>query len=147
MRLSLLAASAVALILPSLALANEAVGARKAQFALYAYNLGILGPMAQGRVAYDADAAQTAADTLFHLTRIDQAPMWPEGTDNASIEGTRALPAIWADLEGFTARYSALQDAAAQLQSVAGTDLASLQAALGPLGGACAACHQQFRAP
>jgi cytochrome c556 len=147
MRFPLLAATAIALILPSLAVANEAVTARKAQFALYAYNLGILAPMAQGRVPYDAERAQTAADTLFHLTRIDQGPLWPEGTDNATIEGTRALPMIWSDLEGFTARYSALQDAAVTLQGVAGTDLASLQGALGPFGGACGACHQQFRAP
>lgn len=142
-----LAFAALVLCLPGTVLANDAVNARKAQFALFAFNLGVLAPMAQGRVPYDAERAQIAADTLFHLTRVDQAFLWPEGTDNASIEGTRALPVIWTDLEGFAQRYGALQQATEALQGAAGVDLASLQGALGVVGGACGACHQQFRAP
>lgn len=73
--------------------------------------------------------------------------MWPEGSDNAAATGTRALPAIWEDNAAFLERYVALQDAAAAMQTAAGTDLAALQGALGGLGGTCQACHQQFRAP
>ncbi|MCC5988126.1 MAG: cytochrome c [Pararhodobacter sp.] len=142
-------ALAAALALPALApaAANEAaVKARQSQFTLFAFNLGVLAGMAQGQREYDAATAQTAADNLYHLTRQRQDFMWPEGSDNASIEGTRALPAIWDDLEGFANRYGALQDGIEALQGAAGTDLASLQGALGGAAGACQACHQQFRA-
>ncbi len=144
--LGLVAALTTTLSLPALA-DNPAVNARQAQFTLYSFNVGVLAQMAQGQMDYDAEMAQAAADNLYHLTRHDQSRLWPEGTDNESIAGTRALPAIWDDLEGFAGRYSALQDAAAAMQEAAGTDLASLQGALGGLGGTCQACHQEFRGP
>ena len=141
-------ALALPVALPQAASADEAtIGARKGQFQLFAFNLGILGTMAQGRTPYDADTAQMAADHLFHLTRSNNTALWPEGTDNASTDNTRALPAIWDNLEDFTQRYGALQEAAVAMQAAAGTDLAALQGALGALGGACGACHDNYRAP
>ena len=148
-KLSVLAiAAAVALpaLSPAAADIETAVDMRKSQFKLYSFNLGVLGGMAQGEIEYDAEAAQTAADNLYHLTRHDQGRMWPEGSDNASIEGTRALPAIWDDLEGFANRFSALQDGAAAMQIAAGEGLDTMRGALGGVGGACQACHQEFRA-
>ena len=130
----------------ALADTNPAVDARQAQFTLFAHNLAVVGSMAQGRMDYDADVAQTAADNLFHLTRHDQGRMWPEGTDADSIEGTRALPEIWADLDDFTMKFAALQDAAEALQGVAGNGMEALRPAVGQLGGACAACHDNYRA-
>lgn len=130
------------------AAANEgAIKARQGQFQMLALNVATLGGMAQGRVPYDAGQAQEAADNLFHITRNTQLGMWPEGSDNAAATGTRALPAIWEDNAAFLERYVALQDAAAAMQTAAGTDLAALQGALGGLGGTCQACHQLFRAP
>jgi cytochrome c556 len=142
-----LAAAALIAGLALPAAANEgAIKARQGQFQMFALNLGVLGGMAQGRVAYDADTAQEAADNLFHLTRNTQLGMWPQGSDNMAADGTRALPLIWDQNEDFLARYAALQAAAEGMQAAAGTDLATLQGALGGLGGACQACHQQFRA-
>jgi len=130
------------------AAANEAaIKARQGQFQMFALNLGVLGGMAQGRMDYDAAAAQEAADNLFHLSRNSQFGMWPEGSDNGAVDGTRALPVIWSDNADFLARYAALQTGAEAMQAAAGTDLAALQGALGGLAGACQACHQQFRAP
>jgi len=141
-------ALALPLALPQAALADDAaIGARKAQFQLFAFNLGVLGGMAQGRMDYDADVAQGAADHLYHLTRQFNPMLWPEGSDNASAENTRALPAIWENLDDFAQRYGALAQAAEAMQTAAGTDLASLQGALGGVGGACAACHDNYRAP
>lgn len=142
-------ALALPIALPQAALASEAaIGARKAQFQLFAFNLGVLGSMAQGRIDYDAEAAQNAADHLYHLTRVYNPALWPEGSDNASVgDTTRALPAIWENLEDFAGRFAALQTGAEAMQAVAGTDLASVQGALGAVGGACAACHDNYRAP
>jgi cytochrome c556 len=137
---------AIACALP--AAANEgAIKARQGQFQMFALNVGVLGGMAQGRVPYDAAQAQEAADNLFHLTRNSQLGMWPAGSNNAATTGTRALPVIWESNADFLSRYADLQSAAEGMQSAAGTDLAALQGALGALGGACQACHQQFRAP
>lgn len=143
-------ALAAAVAFPSLASAQEVdpnVHARQALMDLYAYNLGVLGAMAQARMPYDADAASSAATSLYHLARSGSARMWPEGTDSMSIDGTRALPAIWDDMAGFGEDFMALQAATETMMNAAGTDLASLQGAMGPLGSACGGCHQSFRQP
>lgn len=147
-RLATLTAVVLALTVAAPALGNEAaIKARQGQFQMFALNLGVLGQMAQGRIPYDAARAQEAADNLYHLTRNSQLGLWPEGSDNMSAGGTRALPAIWDNNADFLARYAALQAGAEAMRAAAGTDLAALQAALPGVGGACQACHQQFRAP
>ncbi|ATX66717.1 cytochrome C554 [Roseinatronobacter bogoriensis subsp. barguzinensis] len=139
------AALSLAVALPALADENPAIEQRQGQFKLYVHNFGLLGGMAQGRMDYDADMAQTAADNLFHLTRHDQSRLWPEGTDSMSVDGTRANPAIWDDLDDFVMKFSALQDAAENLQSVAGDGLDAMRAGFGPVGQACQACHEAYR--
>jgi cytochrome c556 len=135
----------VALAFPAMAENDPAVETRQGQFKLYVHNFGVLGGMAQGRMDYDAEMAQTAADNLFHLTRHDQGRLWPEGTDSMSIDGTRASPAIWDNLDDFVEKFVALQVAAEGLQSVAGGGLDEMRAGFGPVGQACQACHQAYR--
>ncbi|MCC6008805.1 MAG: cytochrome c [Rhodobacteraceae bacterium] len=130
------------------ALASEAaVEARQAQFKLLAFNLGTVGAMVQGSAPYEAATAQQAAENLAQLASLHQAPMWPAGTDSASMEGTRALPGIWEDADTFAERFEALGTRSAALTEVAGDGLDSLRAGLGPVIQACSACHQDFRAP
>lgn len=124
-----------------------AVQARQGQFQIMALNLGVIGNMARGNTAYDAEAAQIAADNLVTISTLDQSFQWPEGTDNMAIEGTRALPAIWENLPDVVAKWEAFGAAAQGLADVAGTGLEPLQAALGPVGGTCGACHDAYRAP
>lgn len=144
----LLAAAAILATSATMAIPDEAaIGARQGQFKLFAHNLGVLGGMAQGRVDYDADAAQTAADNLFHLTRHDQARLWPEGSDSMSVDGTRAMPQIWDDFDDFVAKFVALQTAAVNTQSVAGDGLDALRGAVGPMAATCGACHDSYREP
>jgi cytochrome c556 len=131
--------------LPAFAEDNPAIGQRQGQFKLYVHNFGVLGGMAQGRIDYDADLAQLAADNLFYLTRHDQSRLWPEGTDSASVTGTRANPAIWENLDDFVAKFGALQVAAEGLQQVAGGGLDAMRAGFGPVGQSCQACHEAYR--
>ncbi|MBD3677687.1 MAG: cytochrome c [Rhodobacteraceae bacterium] len=121
------------------------VKARKAHMQLYAHNLGRLGAMAKGEAPYDSEAAASAAANLAALSRLSQQGYWPEGSSNESFENTRALPAIWNDLPGVMEKSAALTEATASLADAAGTDLASLQAAIGAVGGACGACHKAYR--
>lgn len=126
---------------------NPAVKARQAHMQLYSFNLGILGAMAKGEVDYDADVAQGAADNLAALSTLNQARYWAPGTDNEALgEETRALPAIWQ--EGSTAGQigGQLAEAAASLAAVAGDGQEALGPALGPVGQACGACHEDYRA-
>ena len=126
---------------------EDTVAARQGQFKLFAAHVGPLVGMAQGNIEYDAETAQIAADNLARLVELDQAFLWPEGSDNASIDGTRALPVIWEDPDGFVARLTALQEGAAAMQAVAGDGLDAVRGALGGVGGACSACHEDYRAP
>lgn len=126
---------------------HPAVTARTSLMKLYANNLGQLGAMAKGEAAYDAEAASKAAGNLALLVQLDQSTLWPQGTDNGSIDGTRALPDLWQNFPDVMAKGAALGEAVTAMQAAAGTDLASLQGAMGALGGACAACHKAYRAP
>ncbi|WP_210529827.1 c-type cytochrome [Rubellimicrobium arenae] len=122
-----------------------AVEIRQGHMLNYAANLMVVGGMAQGQRDYDAAAAQVAADNLFHLASINQAHYWPEGTSNADMEDSKALPAIWENMDDFNAKQANLLQAVTALQGAAGTDLAALQGAMGAVGQACGACHQNYR--
>lgn len=147
-----IAISAVAVAIASTAVIAQngdfsgAIKARKAQMYLYQHNLAILGGMAQGKIEYDADAASSAASNLASLVNLNQSTYWPAGSDSASVEGTRALPAIWEDFPGVMEESNKLIEAAAAMETAAGGGLESLQGAIGPVGGACGSCHKAYRA-
>lgn len=147
-----IAISAVAVAIASTAVIAQngdfsgAIKARKAQMYLYQHNLAILGGMAQGKIEYDADAASSAASNLASLVNLNQSTYWPAGSDSASVEGTRALPAIWEDFPGVMEESNKLIEAAAAMETAAGGGLESLQGAIGPVGGACGSCHEAYRA-
>lgn len=144
-----LATAATAFVLPLAAQADEAeqaaVDARQSLMTLFSHNLGPLALMAQGRLDYDAATAQAAADNLYHLTRHTQDRLWPAGTAHGEFPDSAARAAIWENLEEFSNRYAALQQAAEAMQGAAGGGLQALQGALAGLGGACRGCHEQFR--
>ena len=120
--------------------------ARQGQFRILAINLGIIGDMAKGKSDYDATAAEMAAKSIHGVSMVHQAALWPEGSDNMSIDGTRALPAIWDDFDDFASKWEALGGAAENLVSVAGTGQEALGPALGQVGGTCKGCHDTYRA-
>jgi len=120
--------------------------ARQGQFSLNAIHIGTLGAMAKGDIPYDAEKAQTAADNLVATSGIDQAFLWPEGSDNGSIDGTRALPKIWNNMDDFVSKWQDFGEAAVEMQKVAANGRGALGPALGGLGDACKACHEEYRA-
>jgi cytochrome c556 len=148
-RPALLIAATALCAVPALAEgpADAAIGARKGLMDLLAFNLGTLGGMAKGAIPYDAATASAAANNIATLATVDQTALWPAGSDQMSADKTRALPDIWDKHDDFLAKIAALNEAAGGMKAAAGVDLASLQAAMGPLGGACGACHKAYRAP
>ena len=143
------AALSLAMALPALAQDPhaQAVKARLGLMQFYALNLGTLGAMAKGDLAYDAAAATTAANNIAGVANLNLSMLWPEGSDNMAIDGTRALPALWENMADVGTKAGAMREAAAAMQAAAGTDLAALQGAMGALGGACGDCLKSFRAP
>ena len=121
------------------------IAARQGIMAYRALQLGTLGAMAKGEVEYDAAKAQKAADNLLTAVSIDASMLFPKGSDSDAVEGTRALPAIWAEGSTIGAEAKAAVEAATALQAAAGKDLDSLKAAMGPMGQACTACHKAYR--
>ncbi|MDH3264370.1 MAG: cytochrome c [Paracoccaceae bacterium] len=146
-----LAFAAMASVMAGGALAQSAVEgaikARKAHMQLQAFNLGPLGAMAKGEMPYDAAQASAAAGNLAALVSMNMGRYFPEGSAQGQAEGTRALPAIWENGEDVMAKVAALNEAVTALNATAGTDLASLQGAMGAVGEACGACHKAYRAP
>jgi len=126
---------------------TAAIKSRQSHMQLFAFNLGTLGGMAQGKTEYDAEKAQVAASNLAALSSVDFSPYFVVGSSNADVSETRALPAIWEDPEGVLAALAQLQGATAEMADSAGGGLEGLQAAMSALGGACGACHQAYRAP
>lgn len=124
-----------------------AVKARQAHMGLYGFYLGQLGAMAKGDVEYNADVAKGVAGNLAALTAMDQRTLWPQGSDNGSVQGTRALPAIWENFPDVIAKVGAVNAAATALEATAGDGVEAIQAGLGAVGGACNACHKSYRAP
>ena len=127
--------------------AEAVIKARKAHMQLQAFNLGPLGAMAKGEMPYDAAQASAAAGNLAALVSMNMGRYFPEGSAQGQAEGTRALPAIWENGEDVMAKVAALNEAVTALNATAGTDLASLQGAMGAVGEACGACHKAYRAP
>ncbi|MCA8878455.1 MAG: cytochrome c [Rhodobacteraceae bacterium] len=151
MRLSQATLSAAVIsLLPGLAPAQDYsfnVAARKGEMDLMAINTGVLGNMAKGKTPYDADAATAAAANLVTISKITQGLLWPEGSSNADMQDTKALPKIWESYDDFLAKWDAKAKAAEALLAVAGDGVDALAPALGKLGEACTACHKEYRQP
>jgi cytochrome c556 len=148
LRLVVVATMAAAVAGTAVAQAGDAaVKARKSHMTLFGFNLGPLGAMARGDAEYDAERASLHAGNIAALASVSMAGYWPEGTALGEVEGSRSLPALWQNPDDVMARAATLNEAAAALSAAAGTDLASLQGAMGQLGQACSGCHEQYRAP
>lgn len=126
---------------------NGAVKARQGQFRIMALNLGVLGGMAKGETPYDAEMAEMAAENLELISELHEAPLWPAGSSNMDIDGTRAMPSIWDENEDFLAKWAAFGEAADNLEDVAGDGQAGLGPAVGAVGKTCGACHDAHRQP
>lgn len=126
---------------------DGAIAARNAHMDLYAYNLGILGGMAQGKIDYDAEAASAAAANLAALTKMNQSSYWPAGSDAESVKESRALGALWQNFPDVIAKSGDMVAAAAAMETAAGGGLESLRGGMAAVGGACNACHKAYRQP
>ncbi|MFT6674148.1 MAG: cytochrome c556 [Sulfitobacter sp.] len=124
---------------------NAAVAARHAQMQMIGYHTGVLGAIAKGEADYDSAVVKAAAGNINALAKLDKTTLWVQGTAQGEVDGSRAKPEIWSDLDGFTAKFAALEKASAEMMSAA--DAAAVGAGMAGIGGACKACHETYRGP
>jgi len=117
---------------------------RQAAMTLQGKYFGPLAGMAQGKVPYNAETVSMNAALLDALSRMPWDGFAPASKD-ATVK-TAALPAIWSDPAKFKTAQDNFQSAVQDLVKVSrGADEATQKAAIGAVGKACGACHQDFR--
>lgn len=128
---------------------DKTVKARRAYYQVILSNAGPLFGMMKGKIAYDAQRAQTHADNLRLLTRLKNGHLYPKGSgnDNPKLKGqTRALPAIWAPGSDVRKKGAAFRQAVRALADDAGKGKDAMVAKMKMVGAACSACHKGYRA-
>jgi cytochrome c556 len=124
---------------------NNQIGARQGMFKMNGVSIGILAGMARGRIDYDAELAQAAADNLVNVSQFNFAPLWPEGSDSDAVATTAALPAIWDNYDDFLSKFADFGTASLAIQAVASDGAGAIGSALGGLGATCGACHDAYQ--
>ena len=140
------ALAAAALAIATTGAAADPIEQRKENMKERGTVMRILGPIAQGKADFDAAIVQEALRKLDANAdaAADVEALWPQGSDSGD---TKALPAIWADFDGFKAANDKYAAAVAAAAAAAPQDLAAFQAAFGPVGASCGSCHEPFRRP
>jgi cytochrome c556 len=124
---------------------DSEVKARQAFMQILAYNNGILASMVRGKAPYDAEIAKVAARNVNLAASMNNASMWPAGSDMTSHEESVAKKDIWTTWPKAGDIFSELSLAAMNLENEAGKGLDALKTAIDPVGEACSSCHKQFR--
>ncbi|MBK5932786.1 cytochrome c556 [Rhodovulum imhoffii] len=148
MRKILMASALIALPLTAFAAPAEDVAeARKGFYKLLGIEMDGLVSMVKGETEYSAEKAQGHAADIKTLTQYNMGDIYAPGTSNADLPGkTRALPAIWEDGAGVQEKGMAFVKAVENLNAVAVDGKDELAKAVQQLGGACKACHDDYRA-
>jgi len=106
-----------------------------------ANQMKVIGTMAKGETAFDADAVNAALAKIAEEASDIPSLFEKEAMDPKS----EALPAIWEDFDTFLSRAAALEDSAGGLVGTVHS-AADLGPAVQKIGKACGSCHADFRA-
>jgi cytochrome c556 len=146
-RLMLAAAVAASLVMAVPALAQfakveDAIKYRKSVMFMQDTHLRRLSAMANGRAPYDAKVAAENADILLMITKLP-FPAFVDGSDKGN--DTRAKPEIWKEKDKFDAAANKMQEEVVKLNAAAKSgNVDQLKSAVGTVGRACKACHDDF---
>ncbi len=105
--------------------------------------MGALAAIAKKEAAFDAAVVKESATAIADNIKTAK-DLFPEGSETGASE-TWAKPEIWADKADFES--DADKAVAAAMAMAAVTEEANFGAAMGELGGACKACHEEYRRP
>jgi cytochrome c556 len=102
--------------------------------------MGALGGIAKGEKPYDAEAVRTALTTISADMKA-----FPDQFPAGSEANSAAAPAIWENMEDFTAKSMKLASDADTILAAMPADQAGVQEAVKTLGANCGTCHQTYR--
>ena len=101
-----------------------------------------LGPMANGRVQFDAKTAADNADVVLMLSRLPWVGFGPETN---GVGKTEAKAVVWTDPAKFKDLSEKMQAEVVKLQAASRTgDPEALKTAYRSTSNACKACHDNF---
>ena len=124
--------------------AATAITFRKSLLQLVRSNMGPLGAMAKGNIPMDADVIALNASRIEFLGDMIHE-YFALDTTAFSIE-TDAKDNLWKNYDDFTSKANDLVTAAANLQElVANNQESDYRKGIGALGGACKACHDEYK--
>ncbi len=140
-----LAAVTVSLAVPAqaqFAKPEDAIKYRKAAFTVMSTHFGRVAGMANGRIPFDAAAIASNAAVAESMSKLPYAA-FTEGSDKGD---TKARPEVWTDNAKFRAAAEKMQVEMAKLAVVAKAgNIDAIKVQAGVTGGACKACHDDFR--
>lgn len=121
---------------------EDAIRYRRAGMTMMGTHLGRVAAMVSGRLPFDAKSAADNAEIALILSKLPYAG-FIEGTSTGQ---TNALPKIWTEPDKFRAAAAKMQDEMTKLNVAAkGGNLDAIKVAVGAVGGACKACHDEYR--
>ena len=140
-----LTSAAITLALPAqaqFAKPEDAIKYRKSVMTIQSTHFGRVAGMANGRIPFNAAAAVDNAAIAEAMSKLPWAA-FGEGTGTGD---TKAKPEIWSDNAKFKAAGEKLQGEMVKLVAATKTgNVDTIKVAAGGVGGACKACHDDFR--
>lgn len=122
---------------------EDRVNYRQGAYRIMGWHMGLLGDLARGEKTLSLDQVRESVRHLQWAERLTATTFTP---DTRGVADSRLRPAAWEDLQGLADRGSALKSAIDTLveRSDAG-DMAGIKTAIGDVGKACKACHDDYR--
>lgn len=119
---------------------EDAVKYRQSALFVMGQHFSRLGAMANGRVPFDAKAAQENADIVASMAKLPWAGF------GAGAEGGKAKPEIWKEQAKFKEHSDKLGAETEKLAAAAKTgSLDNLKTAFGAAANTCKSCHDAYR--
>lgn len=142
----LLATTVLTLAIPAaaqFAKAEDAIKYRQSALFVMQQNFSRVAGMAAGKIPFDAKVAAESAAVAESMSKLPWAGFGP-GTNKGD---TDAKPEIWAQKAKFDDYARKMETEMGKLAVAAKSgNLDNIKAAVGPVGGTCKSCHDDFRA-
>jgi cytochrome c556 len=121
---------------------EDAVKYRQSALFVMGQHFSRIGAMANGRVPFDAKAAQDNAAIVLTMSKLP----WAGFTPNTESIKTKAKPELWAEMDKVKAAADKTMVAAVALDAAAKTgNLDAIKKAFGETAATCKACHDAYR--
>jgi cytochrome c556 len=122
---------------------EDAIKYRQSAMYVMGQHFGRVGAMANGKVPFDAAAAQANTEIALAMSKLPFVA-FGEGTDKGG--NTKAKPEIWTKKADFDSKGKSMQDEMVKLAAAAKTgNLDQIKAAFDGAGKSCKACHDDYR--